>query len=287
VIDELLLDFELFWASFLSGLFVAMLLAAVGVIVVARDQIFLGAAISQASTLGVAVALVVGAAFGHEAHWLESPRLATCLAVVASTIAAVITATRGGHPGRESREAVTGWVFLAAASVAILLVTDSAHGKEEIHNLLFSSIVVATPMDVCLFGGLALVTMAFLAARHRPLLLWAIDPAMAAAVGLRTRVWSLATAAWLGVAIGLAISSSGLLFTFGCLVLPALAGKSLVREIRPLFVVAPLIAVVTAAVGFVLAHRVEYPPGQLTIAFLSGLVALGWGVSWLRRKRAA
>jgi zinc transport system permease protein len=59
-----------------------------------------------------------------------------------------------------------------------------------------------------------------------------------------------------------------MLYTFGCLVLPALVAKNVCREVRPMFVVAPVIAVGVATVGFVLANHYDDPPAQMTVALL-------------------
>ena len=57
MIEAFVDSWGLFADTYLAGWAVAVLLSLVGVWVVARDQIFLGAAVSQASTLGTAVAI--------------------------------------------------------------------------------------------------------------------------------------------------------------------------------------------------------------------------------------
>jgi ABC-type Mn2+/Zn2+ transport system permease subunit len=89
---------------------------------------------------------------------------------------------------------------------------------------------------------------------------------MAVAVGLRSKVWNSMTSIWLGLAIGLSIRASGMLYTFGCLVLPALVAKNVCREVRAMFLVAPAVAVGTAFLGFLLANHYDYPPAQMTVA---------------------
>ena len=89
--------------------------------------------------------------------------------------------------------------------------------------------------------------------------------------------------AWLGLAVGLSMRVSGMLYTFGCLVLPALVAKNICREVRPMFVVAPLVAVCTATVGFVLAHHYDDPPAQMTVALLCLVLAIAWMVRRGRR----
>jgi zinc transport system permease protein len=85
--------------------------------------------------------------------------------------------------------------------------------------------------------------------------------------------------------VGLSIRSAGMLYTFGCLVLPALVAKNLCREVRPMFVVAPVVAVCAGAVGFMLANHYDDPPAQMTVALLCLLLTAAWLVRRLRRSR--
>lgn len=266
----------LFHYAYLVGWLIALVLSVTGVIVVARNQIFIGAAVSQASTLGIALALWLGGIYaGHEAHWINSAPFLSLMAVVFSVIGALVTAG-GGETARESREAVTGWVFLLSASASILVVARSPHGVEEIHKIVASSIIGADRPDFVLFLLAAAATVVLAAIAHRKILLLIMDPAMAAAVGMRTGRWGAAVSVWLGLMVGLSIRSSGMLYTFGCLVLPALIAKNLCREVRPMFFVSPLIGVATAVAGFVLANQYDYPPGQMTVTLLCLALSAAW-----------
>lgn len=276
MIEAFIASWALFHTTYIAGALIAFVLALIGVWVVARDQIFLGVAVAQASTLGIAVALFLGGlGAGSLFEWLASDRVAAALAVAASIATALLTARAGGA-GRESPEAVTGWVYLVAASVAVLLVANSPHGLEEVHRLVFSTLLAATWDDLWIFGALALAT-AFAAVRLRArLVLFAMDPEMAAAVGMRTALWNSAIAVWLGLAVGLSIRVSGMLYTLGCLVLPALIAKNLCRDVQPLLVVAPILALVASAVGFALAHGFDLPPAHTAVALLCGGLLVAW-----------
>lgn len=283
MIDSFFLSWELFRNTYLAGWLIALVLSLTGVWVVAKDQIFIGAAVSQASALGIALAAYVGALAGRAAHE-ESAPLPAVMAVVFSVLASLATARGGGR--RESHEAVTGWIFLLSSSASVLLLSRSPQGLEEIRRLSSSSLIGATDGDVWLFTGLGFAAVALLAGYNRHILLLATDPVMAEAGGMRTWRWSMAVSVWLGVCAGLSLRVSGMLYTFGLLVLPALVAKNVCREIRPMFLAAPLIGVGAAVGGFVLANHFDFPPGQMTVAILSLLLPLGWIVRrvWINER---
>jgi ABC-type Mn2+/Zn2+ transport system permease subunit len=97
-------------------------------------------------------------------------------------------------------------------------------------------------------------------------------------------LWSAALAIWLGLAVGLSIRVSGTLYSFGCLVLPALIGKHWVREMQPLLLLAPAIGVAAAVLGFVLAHGLDTPPAHTTVALLCTALPLSWLRSRLHQR---
>ncbi len=264
-------SWALFYPSYITGWLVAFSLSLVGVFVVAKDQIFISAAVAQASSFGVALglwlSLVTGIAwFGSDIALMNS-----------AVLFAVLAALFSSHSiRRDSVEAVTGWIFLSASSGAMLLLTHSPHGTEEVHRLLASSLIGATPFDMWIFVGFAVFTVGMLLRYWQPLLLFTLDPRMAATTGLSVWRWGVFKALWLGLAVGLSIRVSGMLYVFACLVLPALVAKRLCGEIARLLWLTPLIALFASGFGFVFANHYDFPPGQVTVAVLCGLLVLVW-----------
>jgi ABC-type Mn2+/Zn2+ transport system permease subunit len=283
VIESFVASWDLFGSTYLVGLLIAGVLSVVGVWIVARDHIFLGAAVAQASTLGVALALwLSGTAAATRLHILEGELGATLFAVAASVTTAWVAA-RVGEGRRESHEAVTGWIFLLAGSLPVLLLAGSPHGLEEVQRLLFSTILSVTTADLVLFVALAVATVAAAVLLRDRLLVFTLDPELAQAIGMRSSVWGGAVAVWLGLAVGLSIRAAGTLFAFGCLVLPALVAKNVCREVRPMLWVAPCIAVATTLVGFVLSNGLDWPPAHAIVALQAAALPVAWIWRGLRR----
>jgi ABC-type Mn2+/Zn2+ transport system permease subunit len=282
VIGSFLASWDLFATTYVVGLLIAGVLSVVGVWIVARDHIFLGAAVAQASTLGVAVGLwLAGTAAAQRLHVLEGDAVATGFAVVASVVTAWV-ATRVAERRTESHEAVTGWIFLLAGSVPVLMLADSPHGLEEIQRLLFSTILSVTRLDLALFVGIAAATVAAALLLRERLLVFVLDPELAAAVGMRSAAWASAIAVWLGLAVGLSIRASGTLYTFGCLVLPPLVAKNVCREVGPMLWTSPLVAMAAALAGFVISNHLDLPPAHTTVGLLAAALPLAWTLRALR-----
>jgi ABC-type Mn2+/Zn2+ transport system permease subunit len=280
VIESFIESWPLFHVTYLTGWLIALVLAAIGVVAVARDQIFIGAAVAQASTLGIAGVMWLAAALAPGApEWLEGDAAKSAAAVLISVAAALAT-EHSSAGAAESHEARLGWVFLTSAAAAILLVSKSAHGLEEIHRVVASSIIGATEADAAAFALLGVVVAAVMVGCRRSLLLYALDPETAAAIGVPVRRWRWIVALGLGLATGLAIRVSGLLYTFGCLVLPALIAKQVARRLFAMFIVAPAVALIAAVAAFVVAHDRDYPPGQMAVFFLAMGLLAAWAMRW-------
>ncbi|MCI0650812.1 MAG: metal ABC transporter permease [Planctomycetes bacterium] len=282
MIREFIDSWFLFSNSYIAGWCIAAMLALIGVIVVARDQIFIGAAISQSATCGIALGLWLANAFAlAEDSWWTSRAFHGVMSGTFAVLAALLTSF-AGRSWRETHESITGWLFLFTGGASILLVAHTPHGLEEVHRLMASSIIGATMEDTIVLAS-ALALSAFVLWRsYRPVLLVVTDPEMARANGLRVPLWEAGIAIGIGLLIGLALRVSGMTYTFACLVLPALIAKHMCREIRGVFLAAPPLALVASFLAFLLAHRYDAPPAQVTVVLLSLALAAVWLVRFAR-----
>lgn len=268
-------SWALFHDAYLAGWLIGVLLSLVGVFVVARDQIFIGAAVSQASLFGIAVGIWSGTLLGAGGWW-DSELFHAVMGGLFAVLAAFVTARAAHRGGRETPEAVTGWVFLVATSGSILLMSHNPLGMEEVNRLLSSTIIGAHRQDVWVFFGLTALTGLVLSLKYRSVVLIALEPDMARVAGLRVGLWNGLLSAWLGIVIGFAIHVSGVVYAFASLVLPALIAKNLGRTARSLFFLAPCISLGTGVLAFVLANHYDFPPGQTAAACLCALLAAAW-----------
>ena len=257
--------------SYLAGAAIAALLSLTGIYIVARDRIFMGAAVAQSSALGIAIGMRLEAAAW--VGWMDADSRHIAFAVICSIAASLLMSARGSDAGR-SRDAVTAWVFLVATSVTLLLVADSTDGPAAARRILAGTAIVARPAEVAMFVAACLLSLWVVARRRDELLLLASDAYMARAMGLPVATWDRLLAVWLGTIVALSVHVAGIAYTFGCLVLPALAAKNVCREMRQIVPTAPALGVATALLGSFIATEHGYPPAQTATALLCAIVAL-------------
>jgi ABC-type Mn2+/Zn2+ transport system permease subunit len=258
---------------------VAALLSLGGVLSVTRGRIFSGAAIAQSSMLGIAVAVSPAAA--SWLAWTTPGAARTALACLFS-VAASLLLCADARRQRPAQESLAACMFVAGAAGSVLLVASDPRRSADIERIFAGVGLHAGPLDVGLLVAACLLAAAVAVARRDELLLLASDPHMARAAGLPVSRWETGLAIWLGVIVALALPVSGLVFTFACLVVPALAARSLCRELRQVVAVAPAIAVSTSLVGLWLAGRHDLPPGPAVVALLCLIAGLAAATRRLR-----
>ncbi len=267
-IIEFLESWSLFGKPYALTLLASAVLAIVGVVTAARRQVFMAAAVAQASTFGYALfALLAGATatqlggdIGRDAVVIAS--------AVAAALVTMLQPTRDTQGGRLDGDERTAAVFIAAGAGAILVLANAPAGMEQFRRMQTSSVIGATMMDVLLFASVLLALAVLIACFSRPLILMLADPVMASAVGLRVALWNVVIAVIAGLCVGLAVRSTGMLFAFGCLALPVMIAKQFCGEVRSLFWVSPLLASAFALVGLWLSYAADLPPGQVVVALL-------------------
>jgi len=271
-----------FMLSVLAGtVIVAGLCAYLGVFIVLRRAVFVGAALAQVSSLGVAVALWLGGAFGlaggHDLPWWGQP-----LALLLTLVAAVALAIQYREHSLP-RETLVGVVYAAAAGLAILVVAVTAGGEAAVVNLLFGNVLTISGSGVVGLVVLAVLVGVVHGLFFKEFLFAAFDPDMATALGVRARWWNVLLFLTIGVTISFAIRAAGALVVFNFLVLPAATGLLLGGRMRSVLVIAVAAGVVATVVGVEISYVGDLPTGPAIVAVSVTFGALAAAVKRLWR----
>jgi zinc transport system permease protein len=261
----------LFREALFGTLLIALGCSVLGVYVVLRRIVFVGAALAQISSAGIALAIFLGSA----GLGLGTPTGELGLSFLA-TVGGVVFFTVTGTRRRVPPDSALGLSYVVAGAVGVLLIAKAAGA--DVHDLFIQgNILGITTRDLAILLAVAVGVLAVHLLLYKEFLFVSYDPEMAETLGFSTRRWTFMLYLTIGIMIAVAMRSAGVLLVFNFLVTPAVTGLLMGRNMRGVFVWAVVSGLVAALSGFVLSVPFDLPTGPAIIA-VSGVLA---GVAWM------
>jgi ABC-type Mn2+/Zn2+ transport system permease subunit len=258
-----------------AGIMIGGLCSFLGVWVVLKRIVFLGAALAEVSALGVAAGLMIG------------------IDPVASSLAlAVLAAVLFWMPAGErslSRESVIGYVYVLAAALTVVLIALNPAAESRGLDLVSGNLLYVEGRDLVIVGALAAAMIVMHSLLYRTFLFVSFDPETARASGIRSAAYDLLIYLGIGVTVGVTMKVAGFLFVFGSLVVPPMAGLLLFRRMAGIIAGSVACGVVSAAGGIALSIRLDWPtaPAILLVSCaITALIALAGAGARLAGRRS-
>ena len=265
----------LFRHALYGALLIALACSVLGVYVVLRRIVFVGAALAQISSAGIALALFLG---GMGLTHLGTHPVALSLVV---TLAGATFFGLGGR-AKVTPDATIGTTYAVAAALGILLISKAKVG--EVHDIfLQGNILGMTQGDAVVLLAVAVPVLLLHLVFYKEFLFVSFDRETAATLGYNVRLWNVLLYFTLGLVIAFAMQFAGVILVFSFLVLPAVTGLLVARSMRGTFVVAIASGLAAAAIGFSLSVPFDLPTGPAIIAVSGLLVLLAWLVRLVQR----
>src|SRR5438445_1052074 len=254
-----------------GGLVIGLVAPLVGVFLLAGRLVFIGITLPQVSTAGVAAAFVWHTYFhGHQSRDVSD----FMLALVGSTIltfAVILGLALLERRGRGLGEGRIGMLYAIAGAVTILLLASDRVTEIGILSLLKGEIIAIPDVELLIlflgYGAILILLTVF----HKELVLVTVDREMAISLGKRVAIWDLVLFGIIGVTISLGVLVVGPLVMFGFLIVPPMIAGRRVVGMRSVSIVAALVGMGIALVGFDLAYQLDWPTGPTDVA-LAGVV---------------
>jgi ABC-type Mn2+/Zn2+ transport system permease subunit len=259
-----------------AGLVVAALCAFLGVFVVLKRIVFVGAALAELATVGVALAfspwLVRNVGFLSRMDAETTRPLFLALLLV---LAGVTFFSQQGASRNVPREAIIGTAYAAASAYTIIFLATAPGAEHEAVHLIQGDILTITSdaiRQLLIFAvPIAIVHMLF----YKEFVLVSFDPETARTLGFRSSALELLFYLTVGLMIAVAIKVAGSLTVFGYLVLPAVGALQLTRRLSLAFVIAILMALTATICGVYISswQGSDIPMGPAIIGAATVIVA--------------
>jgi zinc transport system permease protein len=240
----------------------AALCAFVGVYIVLRRVVFVSAALSQMSGVGVAAAFYLASVMEIDPHsapiWLHPLWYALAFAGVAAALFSLNLSHR-----RVAGETVIGLGYLIAAACVILILNSPRVGQEahEVNDLLYGNAVAVPPAQLKIMSITAVALLLTHGLLGKEFVFTAFDPEMARTLGLPVRRWNLLLFLTIAVAISVSTRAIGALPVFAFMVIPPAVGLLVGERLWTVFGISVVVAIAGAAFGYYVSFRWSFPTG--------------------------
>jgi ABC-type Mn2+/Zn2+ transport system permease subunit len=243
-----------------------------------RRLVFMGVALPQISSTGVAVALSaplwLGLMSPHHAE--HSEHLIAFAGSMVFSLGAILLLAFLDRRGRGLSEGRLGAAYVTASALSILLLSKNRYAEVGWLDMLKGEVITIDNDDLITTALTLVVVLALLGLFHKEFLLVSFDRAMAATLGKRVLWWDTLIYLMIGVTVSISVLSVGPLISFGFLLVPALVAQLFARNMRQFFVAASLLGGGTALIGFWLAYRLDWPVGPTEVVLRGVLYAAAW-----------
>jgi zinc/manganese transport system permease protein/manganese/iron transport system permease protein len=273
VLEPFSLDFV--QRALVGGGLVAVLCGVVGTWVVVRGMAFLGEALAHGLLPGVALATVLGAPV----------LVGGALSAVVMSLGVAALQRRG----RLSYDTSIGLLFVAMLALGVVVVSHSGSFATDATSILFGDVLAISPTDLALLAAATVVGVALAAAFHRPLVALALDPRLAAVLGLGPRSAQAVLVGLVTLAVVASYQAVGSLLVVGLLLAPAVAAGPWTTRLPTRMGLASVVGVLAVVVGLLVSWHAATAAGAsiaataVAFAGLSGAARAVVTRRWRRR----
>lgn len=270
-----------------SLLFLSVGAAPVGVFLVMRRMSLVGDALGHAVLPGAAAGYMLTGSLSLPAMSLGGFAAGLAMALLAGLV------SRFTNLKEDANFAA---FYLTSLALGVVLVSAHGSNVDLLH-LLFGSVLAVDDAAMMLVLGVSAVSVLTLAVIYRPLMLESIDPLFLRSVKGMGGLWHVIFLMLVVLNLVAGFQAMGTLMSVGLMMLPAITARLWARSMGGLMGLAVAVAIACSFAGLLFSYYVDIPSGPAIILCLGGFYALslfvgregGLLVRWLkkRHKKAA
>jgi zinc/manganese transport system permease protein len=208
--------------------------------------------------------------FGYDVHDWQSYAFSLGFTLVGSVL---LTFTRS-RDQRVPQEALIGIVYVVAAAAAILALSKSTGGDEELRRTLVGELLLVRASDVQKTFGLFIAVGVVHYLFRRKFMAISLDTAQAAASGLNVRWWDFLFYMLFGIVVTSFVHIGGVLLVFTYLVVPAVCAAFLVDSFVARFCLGWGIATVGSIISMLITAKEDLPIGAAIVCVLGAILLI-------------
>jgi len=249
--------------ALLSGVFIAVACAVLGVFLVLRRDAMIGHGLSHVTFGGIALGLFLD---------VKPLFIALVVAILCALLILKIKTKAGLY-----EDTAIGIFSSVGMAIGIVLATISGKFNVDLFGYLFGNILAIETFEVGIAIALALAVISVVVLFYHELLYQTFDPETAQASGVKMHLLDALLAVLTSVTVVIGLKVVGILLVAALLVIPSAAGLQVATTFRQAIIASATVSVVSLVAGLFIAYFFDLPAsGVIVLLAFCVLIILWW-----------
>lgn len=245
---EALMEFTFLQRALVTSILVGVICGLVGVFIILRQLVFMGAGIAHASFAGGALGILIGV----------NPFLTIFMFGAGSALTIGFINEKGYV---EDNNVAVGIIFSFTMALAVLFISLIQTYNAGVNAILFGNVLVVTTEDLVLLILFSIFILGIIYFMKKELFFMTFDEEMASATGLPIRFLSYLFLILISLAIVVSLKAIGAILVFAMIVTPAAAAYQWSYKINRIILLSILFGAFSSFLGLFFSYELDLPSG--------------------------
>lgn len=264
--------------SVAAGAMAGVACGVVGSFVVVRRITYVAGGIAHCVLGGMGAASYLRAVHGWQ--WMDPLYGALVAALLAAGLIGLVSMRY-----RQREDTLISALWAVGMAVGVLFMQATPGYAQDLMSNLFGSVLMVSPGDLWLLGGLTAVVVAFSLAFYRPLLAVCFDEEHARTRGVPVEIYYLLLLGLTALTVVLLARVVGIIMVIALLTLPVAVAGHWARRLWQMMVLAAIASIALTFLGQAASYARDLPTGPVIIVFCGAAYALSFSITRLRALR--
>lgn len=267
---EALIKYTFLQRALITSIFVGVICGLVGVFIILRGLVFMGAGIAHSSFAGGALGILIGI----------NPFITIFLF---STGAAMTIGFINEKGYIEDKNVAVGIIFSLTMALAILFISLIKTYNAAVTAILFGNVLIVTTEDMVLLISISIIIIMIVFFMKKELFFITFDDEMARATGLPVKFVSYIFLILISLAIVVSLKAIGAILVFAMITTPAAAAYQWSYKLNRIILLSILFGAVSSFVGLYLSYILNLPSGSTITMIVTSIFVVSIILSPKRR----
>ena len=246
---EALIKYTFLQRALLTSIIVGIICGLVGVFIILRGLVFMGAGIAHSSFAGGALGILLG--------------INPFVTIFFFSTGAAMTIGFINEKGYiEDNNVAVGIIFSLTMALAILFISLIKTYNAAVTAILFGNVLIVTTEDMILLVSISVIIIMIIYFMKKELFFVTFDDEMASATGLPVKLISYIFLILISLAIVVSLKAIGAILVFAMITTPAAAAYQWSYKINRIILLSTLFGAISSFIGLYLSYLLNLPSGS-------------------------